>query len=286
MSAPAKIKIAVKMKTLANVESVNGSDSSDDTNSSDPVSNNVSILDMSTVKDRFTSDTYFRTSNSLINKINTHFGWPKGIIPIKNYEQQFTDIIKFVIDTYSVYTKEALSAKYSAIICPLKIIEYDGPLMDMRELLEAAHIPARSNGSKTWSDMTDILDQNFLKSKHPGGKIVAMAYKYGYFLSLSDMVHTRIDPGGEDDLDHNYLNLETGCWCIRGDIHRHKQSQTLSVSDEFIHSVKGLLRKGSKWLVSKKGGQPYRSPVALKHLDLSGFTINQLRNAYANENAA
>lgn len=258
-----KIKIAVRIK--------------------EPV-DKKNILEMSSIRDRFTSDAYFRTSNSLINKINQHFGWSKGSIPIKNYEKHFTDIINFIINTYSIYTKEALSAKYSAMICPLKIIEYDGPLMNMREQLDSATIPDRnsSDNSMSWSDILMVLDQNFNKSKHPGGKIVAAAYKNKYLLSIADMVNTRVDPDGEHDMDHNYLDLDNHIWYIRGDINKHKQSQNIDVSEQFIQIVKELLRKGSKWLISKKGGQPYKTAVALKHLDLSGFTINQLRNAAYN----
>jgi hypothetical protein len=95
---------------------------------------------------------------------------------------------------------------------------------------------------------------------------------------MAEIVQTKIED--VDGAGSNFLDLEGLTWRIAGDINKNKPMKILYVEQEFADHVRHLVRKESNWLISKKGGQPYRAPVAMKHLQLSGFTLNQVRNAY------
>jgi hypothetical protein len=233
------------------------------------------------LRTKYTSDSYYHKSRSLINKINTHFGWGADILPIKQYEQNFNKIIEFIMESYVIRNPEMLSAKLSAIRYPLKLYEYDGDFMHKREELKGIEYAQRQIGeTENWSSMVQLLDNHIINCCHPGGRIVALAYKNGYFVSMVDMIRTKVD---EFDEGYNYLDFEKLLWTIQADINKNRPGVVITVSKEFIDIVKTNIRKGSVWLISKKGGFQYTSPVAMKHLGLSGFNLNQVKHAYTNE---
>ena len=236
----------------------------------------VTNINLTELREKFTSDSYYRTTHSIVNKINNHFGWEESILPILKYEDHFDEIMRYLVDTYVIHRKETLTAKLSAITHPLKIIGYTGHLLNMRSHLKKINIPDNSNTYIEWDEIVKILETNIYNCRHPGGKIIALTYKYGYLLSISEITKTKID-NREKTL--NYLDLDDKIWYIVGDINKNKPERQFNVNVEFIDLVRKLIRVGSSWLISKKAGNPYTSPVAMKHLNLSGFTINQVKRA-------
>lgn len=240
-------------------------------------------LALSEMKAKYSSESYYRTSVALVNRINKHFGWEQGIIPIGQYERHMDDIIKFIIEQYNVKSKESLSAKLSAIMYPLKLVNYDGLLNNRGNLDRFTFSEGEPAHSMQWNEILDILDENIKSCGHPGGKIVAITYKYGYFVSINDIANTKIGTGAgaSDDMEHNYLDFDRLSWTIIGDIEKNRLTKSFSVSKEYIDNIRGLIRKGSDWLISKKNGQPYKPPLAFRHLQLSGFTLNEIKAAHA-----
>jgi hypothetical protein len=240
----------------------------------------ITHLDLVNLRGQFSSDSYYRTTISMVNKINKQYHWTEGTLPIQQYEQHFKKIMQFVVDTYTIKSREALAVKYSALIHPLKIVGYEGELLDKSTALkDILIIQAQKDDipSLRWSHIIKVLDKNIKECGHPGGRIVALSYRYGYILSISEMVHTVV--GGSVD-GENYLDLDGLIWHIVGDINKNKPGRSFDINIEFAELVRPLIRKNSTWLISKKGGQPYKSVVALKHLQLSGFTLNQVRHTY------
>lgn len=233
---------------------------------------------ISNLRNKYTSDSYYRTSRSLINKINKHFGWEADILPVNQYEQNFNKIIVFIMDSYVIRNHEMLSVKLSAIRYPLKLYEYDGDFMHKHvELKDIQYSQKQTGEIENWSSMVQLLDNHIIHCCHPGGRIVASAYKNGYFVSMTDMIRTKVD---QHDEGYNYLDLDKLLWTIQGDIDKNRPGTVISVSKEFVDIVRTNIRKGSVWLISKKGGFQYTSPVAMKHLGLSGFNLNQIKHLY------
>lgn len=233
---------------------------------------------ISNLRNKYTSDSYYRTSRSLINKINKHFGWEADILPVNQYEQNFNKIIEFIMDSYVIRNHEMLSVKLSAIRYPLKLYEYDGDFMHKHvELKDIQYSQKQTGEIENWSSMVQLLDNHIIHCCHPGGRIVASAYKNGYFVSMTDMIRTKVD---QHDEGYNYLDLDKLLWTIQGDIDKNRPGTVISVSKEFVDIVRTNIRKGSVWLISKKGGFQYTSPVAMKHLGLSGFNLNQIKHLY------
>lgn len=230
---------------------------------------------ISNLRNKYTSDSYYRTSRSLINKINKRFGWEDDILPVKQYEQNFNKIIEFIMESYVIRNHEMLSVKLSAIRYPLKLYEYDGDFMHKHIELKDIQYSQKQTG-ENWSSIVQLLDNYIIHCHHPGGRIVASAYKYGYLVSMTDMIRTKVD---QFDEGYNYLDLDKLHWTIQGDIDKNRPGTVISVSKEFVDIVKTNIRKGSVWLISKKGGFQYTSPVAMKHLGLSGFNLNQIKHA-------
>ena len=243
------------------------------------------IVDIKELRERYSSDSYYRSSKALINKINKHFGWQPDTLPIREYEIHINQIIKFIVNNYAVYDKETLSAKLSAICFPLKAHGYDGELLRKKDELGNITYPQRAGAGdgavvkQSWDEMKATLDLYVKGSHHPGGRIVALTYKYGYLLPLADIVKTKV---AHREQNKHFLDLDSGVWYLAPDIDRNKPGKEFQVDADYVSKIKGYIRTGSAWLISKKGGLPYTSQVAMRHLDLAGVSLQDVRKAMSN----
>jgi len=268
MNEKTKIKIRIQPKVHKSIQEL-----------AEPEPEPVAEYNISNLRNKFTSDSYYRTSRSLINKINRHFGWGEDILPVKQYEQNFNKIITFIMESYVIRNHEMLMVKLSAIRYPLKLYGYNGDFMDKHEELKDVDYTQNGGGNTSdWAGMIQILDKHINECSHPGGRIVALAYKNGYFVNMTDMIRTKVDAPEEG---YNYLDLKQLLWKIEGNIDKNRPNTVIKVSREFADFVKNNIRKGSVWLISKKGGFQYTSPVAMKHLGLSEFNLGQVKHAYS-----
>lgn len=278
MSETKKVKITPIIKRRNNAI-VNAEDKDNYSIVVNATALDTDTVDIPTIKERCSSDSYYRSVHSIINKINKHYGWNKDQLPIRKYENNINNIIKFIMDTYTIHNREGLAAKLSAITFPLKIHGYNGPLLNIKDELKNITYKPRETDTKTQdrNEIVEILNNNIENSRHPGGKIVAMVYKHGYMITLSDIINTKVDLR---EPNRNFLDLSNGMWSIAPDISKNKPGKQFKISEECLKDISAFIRVGSSWLISKKGGLPYKSAVAMKHLDLSGFTLLDVKKAY------
>ena len=241
---------------------------------------NVDIMEL---EDKCSSKGYFKSCRSLLNVINRNFGWPDDILPIKKYEEQYDEIIKFLLDHYLVRDHVQLGSKTAHIINLMKLAGYNGPFITKQKSLYHLPIdiqPAEKN-YESWDVLVEKMKQEMSTCRTLSGYMVLLCYIHGYPLRLGDIVKTSIHRSSQN----NWLDLDNNTWYILKDFTKNRRAREFKVSDEFVSEVRKHIHP-TGMLVCRRGGQPYKSQVVLRHLDIHSVQVNEVRNSFETWNYA
>lgn len=241
-------------------------------------------VDLIGLRNKFSSEGYYKSCRNIINKINTHFGWDIDVLPIKKYEEHYDEIIKFFLDNYTIRDTVMLGSRTAHIIYVMKLVGYKGSFENKQKSLYHLDIPTKVN-VKTYDDweiMRKKIDAEMTMIGNPSGYMTLLCYYHGYPLRMGDIAMTNIN----QKAGFHYLDLENKVWKIHADKTKNRRARQFSVSSEFCEKVKTSVHP-SGWLVCRqKTGQQYKANVAFHMLDIKGFSVNGLRNSFETWNYA
>jgi hypothetical protein len=233
------------------------------------------------IKDKCSSTAYFRTVSSLVRFISKHFGWDDTKMVIADYEDNYDEIVKLILDNYTIRDHTGLTSKMATIAYPMKLVGYDGNFIQKRKQLLQLPIELKpaDKDIPDWDVMKNtIIKKAFDDTLHPGGKIVCLAYAQGYPLRLHEIVNTTTDRSKKDKM--NYLDIYGNEWFITSEHSKTRVHRQFKVTKEFTDSIKPFLN--SIYLISRKNGEPYTTTqnVTLRQLGIQAFTVNGVRNSF------
>lgn len=235
------------------------------------------------IRNKFSSDNYYQSCKAVINKVNGHYGWPMDYLPISEFEARHDEIVQLMLDNYTIRNSDQLYSKMSHLYGAMKAAGYDGEFRNRGMAVRQVPVlpkPLEKN-TPSWNEMLVKFDQALQNCSHIGGRVIALTYKHGYTLRCGEIANTCI----EDKKGYNYLDTTDLIWHIRAEKTKNRTSRSFSVTREYIDAIKGYIKKGG-FLVSKKSGLPYTGNFTLSTVGLSGFTVNDVRNAYETMNYA
>ncbi len=235
-------------------------------------------IDISTIRDKFSSDGYYRTCHSLVSKVNELLGLPDNMIDIAQYEQNYDKIVQHLLDHYTIRDHVGLTAKMATLAYPMKLVGYDGSFIHKKKQLLQLPIKMKPANKiiTPWEELKDSsLHDAYERCLHPGGKIVCLSYLHGYPLRLHEIVNTSIKATSQ----YNFLDVNTKIWHIRREHSKTRTNRKFNVSQEFIDDILPLIHD-SGHLVCRKNGNPYGVSCTLKSLCVFGISVNEIRNSY------
>jgi len=235
-------------------------------------------VDLVGLRNKFSSEGYYKSCRTIINKTNQHFGWDIDVLPIKQYEDNYDGIIKFFLDNYTIRDNVMLGARTAHIIYVMKLVGYKGSFENKQKTLYHIDIPTKVNvkNYEAWPDMRKKIDDELSMIGNPSGYMTLLCYYHGYPLRMNDIAMTNINPRA----GFHHLDLDTKVWKIHSDKTKNRRARQFSVSSEFCEKVKANIHP-SGWLVCRqKTGQRYKATVSFHMLDIKGFSVNGLRNSY------
>lgn len=236
------------------------------------------VINLPEIKDKFSSNSYYGCCRSLVRVINSHFGWDPDTIVIKNYEEHYDDIVKFILDRYMIRDHTVLTAKMATLSYPMKLVGYQGLFVNKRQQLMQLpiEIKPKIKDIVPWDEMKQRIQKMQDACKNRSGKVVCVCYKHGYVLRLNEIVNTSVNP---HQTDCNFLDLKTNTWYIKRKHSKTRTDREFKVSDEFVKELLPLIHSNGR-LVCRRHGAPYKGILSLKHIDLFGLKVTETRNSY------
>jgi hypothetical protein len=224
------------------------------------------------------STKYFKSCKGLINKINAHFEWDKDILPIRKYEDHYEEIIKFILDNYTIRDNVMLGSRTAHIIYIMKLSGYNGSFINKQKALYHINIPTNVNIKQydAWEVLKGKIKTEMDHTGNASGYMVLLCCYHGYPLRIGDIALTNIYK--KDNYHH--LDLQNKIWTINADKTKNRRYRQFNVSDEFVAKVKESVHE-SGWLVCRQNtGKLYKAAVSMNMLQISSFTINEVRNSF------
>ena len=243
---------------------------------------NVNIMDF---HDKCSTPGYFRSCRAIINKINANFGWEHDVLPIRKYEDNYNDIIKFLLDHYTVRDHVQLGSKTAHIIYIMRKAGYHGPFITKQKTLYSLPIvmnPIQKEYPE-WNELVEKMKLEMDACRSLSGYMVLLCYTHGYPLRLGDILNTSINKP-VNEMTH-WLDLENRIWHISKDHTKNRRKRQFEVSQEFADEVADKVHD-SGWLICRNNGQRYKSQVVLSHLGIQDLTVNEVRNSFETHNYA
>lgn len=233
------------------------------------------------IREKFTSDNYYRSCKAIINKVNSHFGWSMDYLHVTAYEQHHDEIVQVMLDNYTIRNNDQLSSKMGHIYGAMKVAGFHGTFQEKGLALKQVPVHPKPLVKNTpcWSDMTETLNQAIKNAAHPGAIVLALCYKHGYVLRCGEIANTCT----KDNPKYNYLDTKECIWYIRAALTKNRQDRFFPVTQKFIEDISPYI-KSSGFLISKRSGQPYTGNFTLATVGLQGFTVNDVRNSYETMN--
>ena len=236
---------------------------------------------MADIKDQFSTIGYFQSSQSVINKINAHFGLPKSQLDWHFYDNHFKEIVDFILDAYVIREHSSLTSKFAGIIKAMKLSGIECSFMYMNKVL--LQIPLKMIPKEReimpWDNMVDELKKYRSNIANNNGYNVLTIYIHGFPVRLGEIVHTSII----DDGKLNYLDLPNLTWYIRKDFTKNRMARQFEITQELADDLKGHIHKKGR-LVCRRSGGGFTSNITLKSLDINCFKITEIRNSYETMN--
>mgnify|MGYP003136640727 CR=1 FL=1 len=241
-------------------------------------------VDLIGLRNKFSSEGYYKSCRNIINKINSHFGWEMDVLPIRKYEEHYDEIIKYFLDNYTIRDNVMLGSRTAHIIYVMKLVGYKGSFETKQKSLYHIDIPTKVN-VKTYDDWEDCRKKIEAELKvigNPSGYMALLCFYHGYPLRMGDIAMTNVNPKA----GFHHLDLEKKVWKIHADKTKNRRARQFEVCDEFVEKVKAHVHP-SGWLICRqKTGQQYKANVSFHMLDIRGFSVNGLRNSYETWNYA
>ncbi len=238
---------------------------------------------ISDYKDKFSSAGYYSSCKALINQINEHFGWEREMMFIREYEKHYDEIVKFILDHYTIRDTTQLGAKMAHLIYVMKLMGHVGQF-DVKQkglyLLNINQNP-KQRDYDSWDKMLERIEQEMNCVKSLGGFMILLCYKHGYPLRIGDIVSTSINPTE----DFNHLDLDNRVWNILAARTKNRRARSFEVTQEFCDDVRKYIHS-SGYLVCRNNGQPYKSLPTMYLLGVEGLKVVEMRNSYETWNYA
>ena len=241
-------------------------------------------FDVTKLEDKFSSKGYYKSCMSLMKKVNEMLCIPETWMDINVYEDQYDNIVQFMLDTYTIRDHLALTGKMATLSYPMKLVGYNGKFMHRKKQLQ--QLPIKMNPADKvitpWDEMKDsVLHDAFDKCTHPSGRCVLLAYIHGYPLRLHEIVNTSINVKHRND--YNYLDVDNCKWHILRIHSKTRTPRSFDVTKEFCEDIKPYVAQ-TGFLVSRKNGSPFADSLSLKSLDIRGVSVHHVRNSYETYN--
>ena len=239
----------------------------------------IVVLDQ--IKDKCSSLAYFRTIKSIVHLIAKEFGWDKNVIVIKDYENRYDDIVKLILNHFTIRDHTSLTSKMATLAYPMKLVGYEGEFIQRRKQLLQLPIEIKpaDKDITDWNEMKNtIIKQAFEDTLHPGGKIVCLTYAQGYPLRLHEIVNSTTDKSKRGCM--NVLDMGSCEWHITSQHSKTRVKRKFKVTKEYVESIKPYLMGTN--LICKANGNPYtvNSNVTLRQLGIRNFSVNGVRNSF------
>ena len=237
---------------------------------------------MSEIKELYPTEGYYHSSKSLINKINTHFGLKRDQLDWKFYDNNYEEIVKFILNTYTIRQHSALTAKFACLTKPMRLCNVECSFMYMGKAL--MQIPLKmcpkNKQIAPWDETVEELKKARLNAVSNNAYNVCTIYIHGYPIRLKDILFTSIIESDE----HNFLDCDNLMWYIRKDLTKQRKARQFAVTQELVDDLKGHIHN-SGLLVCRKAGGLFTSNIVMKTLGLD-FVIAEMRNSYETMNLA
>tara|TARA_R110002167_G_scaffold54584_1_gene155535 strand:- start:1622 stop:2518 length:897 start_codon:yes stop_codon:yes gene_type:complete len=234
------------------------------------------------IKDKFESYSYFQSGASVINKINANFGMPSNEINIQWYDDNYEQIVPFILDVYTIRQHSNLTSKFAAISAMIRHTDTDCTFLHRSgQLLQ---VPIEMHPTEKdilpWDEMTEKLQSAINVVPTRSGACVLHTYLSGYPLRLGDIVSTSI----HEKHGINWLDPATLTWTIRASFTKQRKGRSFQVSQEYMDKLMKYIHP-SGYMVSKRNGTMYKT-VLLRTLGIHGLFVNDIRNSYETYNHA
>ena len=237
------------------------------------------------LKSQFSSANYYRSCKSLVNKIGSHFQWTPDIMDTDLYDANYSEIVRVIIDKYTIRNPGQLSSKLSSLNYPMKLSGYTGEFSTRAKVcrtnVQFTADPPLEKNTISWNDMLEILKTARSKAKTKGAALLCTTYMHGYCLRCGEIALTSII----DDLKYNFLDIPNLKWYIRASTTKNRSDREFSVTQAYVDEIKPFIR-ATGFLIGKVNGGPYTSNFTLKTVGLNnmGFTVNSVRNSFETAN--
>jgi hypothetical protein len=234
------------------------------------------VIKYSDVKEKFSTPSYYFSTTSITNQINSHFGLESSQIDCQWYDNHFDDIVKFVLDRYTIRQHSGLTSKFASINAIMRLAGVDCAFMHKNQTLMQIPIeikPVDKSGIPPCVKMVEYLKKELTQTGMPSACAVLTTYIHGYPMRLGDITHTSI----HKKHGVNWLDTENKIWYIRQNFTKQRKARQFEVTKEYIDEVLPFVHR-SGYMVCKRSGVRYKT-VTMKSLRLN-VTVNDVRNSY------
>ena len=239
----------------------------------------VKTVDLLPLRDNFSSRGYFSSCRALINRLNRDFKIAdKDQVDPQRLEELWDDVIKHLLENYSIANHRQLTSKTAHISYVLKQCGYPDNIyaIKQRSLYQLPlDIKQVEKNYAPWEELVKKMKDEMGIIGNLGGFIVLLCYTNGYPLRLGDICNTSIN----DTKQYNWLDLDNCIWYIKKDFTKNRRARQFEVSPEFCELVLEHVHV-SGWLVCKHSGQRYKSAPVLANLNVFSVNVNEVRNSY------
>lgn len=225
----------------------------------------------------------FKRYQTIINKLNKHYGWEEGILHIDKLNQKKEELVPVMIELWNINNRAQLMQRFGAISSLItralgtKEHEFRYFFKDADRKIDFSAPAVTLKNVPKWEDVQKEMEK-LRETNSVTGK-VALIFSHGYALRVGEIFDTRVgESDTDDDNERNFLNLKTGEWTIRRQKNgRHKK---FTINEELRQELEKRT-SGKQWLLSKNTDAPYsRSTQRLPYHGWTSYTNNMIRKSF------